>query len=254
MWTSDASADRVLARLLDGQRTALGDRLVGTYLFGSAAVGSFEPGASDVDTVAVLREDLTALEFAELGRLHADIAREAPEWRDRVEAVYLSTGALHASIVAPAPAARTSPGEDFHVIEVDRRWILDWYQVRAIGIVLGGPPTADVIPRITRSEYLEALRGYLLDGDWLVSLDDAGDRCYAVLTMCRGLRSVETGDHVSKREGARWASTALPEYAPLIAVALAWRTAAPNARDDNALPEPDVRRLVVLVQERVRSL
>jgi hypothetical protein len=110
------------------------------------------------------------------------------------------------------------------------------------------------MPGLTRSEYLEALRGYLLDADWLMSLDDAGDRCYAVLTMCRGLRGLEHGDYVSKREGARWASTALPEYAPLIAAALAWRAAAPNARDDNAVPGPEVRRLVMPVQERIRSV
>jgi hypothetical protein len=121
-------------------------------------------------------------------------------------------------------------------------------------MVLEGPPIVDVMPELTRGEYLEALRGYLLDADWLVSLNDAGDRYYAVITMCRGLRSFQTDDYVSKREGARWASTALPEFAPLIAEALVWRTAGPNARVEDALPEPDVRRLVMLCQERVRLL
>lgn len=86
-----------------------------------------------------------------------------PEWTDRIEAVYLTTQALETSLSGPAPAARISPGEDFHAIEVDPRWILDWYQVLTAGIVLDGPPIVEVVPVITREEYIEAVRGYLLD-------------------------------------------------------------------------------------------
>jgi len=152
MWTTDESANQVLARLLEGQRRVLGDGLVGLYLFGSFAAGSFEPGSSDVDMIALLRADLTKHQLEYLDRLHAVIVHERPEWDDRIEVIYLSTGALEASLSGAAPAARISPGEDFHAIEVDRRWIIDWYQARSVGIVLHGPPVADVMPEITREE------------------------------------------------------------------------------------------------------
>ena len=243
----------MLVRLFDGQRAVLGESLVGAYLFGSAAIGSFERGASDIDTVVLVREDLTAIEIGALDALHTQLVRETPEWYDRIDAYYLSTRALAMSLTEPAPAARISPGEEFHAIEVDARWILDWYQVRTTGVVLVGPPIAEVMPVITREEYIGAVRGYLLDPDWLVSLDDAGDRCYAVLTMCRGLHSIGTGGYVSKSDGAVWASRAMPEYQSLIAAAAAWRLSTPNDRDDTTLPMPQVRQFVVDMQRRVRS-
>ena len=42
--------------------------------------------------------------------------------------------------------------------------------------------------------------------------------------MCRGLRTSRTGEYVSKREAARWASDVLPAHASTIHDALIWRT------------------------------
>jgi Nucleotidyltransferase domain len=94
MWTNDADADVLLSLLVDGQRRILGVDLVGSYLFGSAARGAFEPGSSDLDTVAVLRSDPTETQLTGLEELRAGIVHEMPEWDDPVEAVYLSTHAL----------------------------------------------------------------------------------------------------------------------------------------------------------------
>ncbi|MBL8153954.1 MAG: DUF4111 domain-containing protein, partial [Anaerolineae bacterium] len=41
-------------------------------------------------------------------------------------------------------------------------------------------------------------------------------RSYAVLTMCRALCSLETGEQVSKRAAVTWAETHLPEWFPII--------------------------------------
>jgi Domain of unknown function (DUF4111) len=222
MWMSDAEAEAVLALLVDGQRTVLGADLAGSYLFGSGATGAFEPGVSDLDTVAVLRSDPTEMQLEGLRVLHASIVRAKPEWDDRVEVVYLSTHAL-TSFRATSPAARISPGEPFHPIEVDHRWLIDWYQLRAVGIALHGPPVDQVAPLITREEYVEGLRQHPSDPGWLDATVSPGACAYAILSMCRGLRTCRTGEHVSKREGASWASRSMPEDAALIGDALAWR-------------------------------
>ena len=134
MWTSDADADSVLSLLVGGQRRVLGTDLVGSYLFGSAATGAFEPGVSDLDTVAVLQHDPTERQLARLRVLHASIVRAMPEWDGRVEAVYLSTHAL-TNFRTTSPAARISPGEPFHPIEVPTDagvvGIVDRYDVEA---------------------------------------------------------------------------------------------------------------------------
>jgi hypothetical protein len=164
------------------------------------------------------------VQLAALRLLHADIVEEMPEWRDRVEVVYLSRHALESFRTGSSTAARISPGEPFHAIDVDRRWLIDWYQLRAVGTALCGPPVVSLVPVISGDEYVEAVRRHMLAWpDSAEALATQGDQSYAVLTLCRGLRTWTTGEHVSKREAARWASQAVPEHARLIRNAVTWR-------------------------------
>ncbi|HEX6401389.1 MAG TPA: aminoglycoside adenylyltransferase domain-containing protein [Actinomycetota bacterium] len=243
----------LLRRLIQRQEDLLGDDLLGSYVFGSVATGDFEPGISDVDSVIVLRADPTPARLTTLGRLHEEIVEEMPAWEDRVEVVYLSSRALAMSRGASWPAARISPGEPFHAIEVDPRWLIDWYQLREVGVVMRGPAIDSLVPEITHREYVDAVRQHLLS--WRGSLDDLesqGEQAYAVLTMCRGLRTVRTGEHVSKREAARWASDELPEHSDLIRDALAWRARSRGGRwIDGRVTRAEATRFVESVLELV---
>jgi hypothetical protein len=250
---SEPGLEAVLARLLDDQRRALHEDLVGSYLFGSAATGSFEPGISDVDTVAVLRSDLTDAQLAELDQLHRAIVQAMPEWDDRIESVYLSSRALRDFRTQTSPAARISPGEPFHAIEVDHRWLIDWYQLREAGIALAGPSAASLMPAISREEYLEAVRRHLVDWrDW-AGFETPGRQAYAILTMCRGFRTIRTGEYVSKREAARWASEELPREAELIEQAVVWRERSrTEPLADRAMTQDAARRFLESVESLVR--
>src|SRR5712692_9020677 len=197
----------LLGRLVGRQARILDERLVGCYLFGSAASGDFEPGISDVDTVAVMTSEPTARDLEELAELHADIVRESPEWEDRIEAIYLSAAALADFRSGRHPAARISPGEAFHAIEVDQRWVLDWCRVRELGVALLGPPAKDVIPEVSLAEFVDAARRELLLWPSQLRLGmSTGSLAYAVLTVCRTLCLYETQAPASKREGASWAA------------------------------------------------
>ena len=253
MEITDPSVGALLARLIDGQQQTLGINLIGSYIFGSVVTGDFESGISDVDTVAVIRSNVKAAELAGLAQLHLDIVEEMPEWEDRVEVVYLSSRALETFRTESSAAARISPGEPFHEIEVDSSWLIDWYQLREVGIALLGPPATSLVPVISSDEYVEAVRQHVMD--WPDPVDEPltrGEQAYAILTMCRGLRTWLTGQHVSKREAARWASEALPEHAQLIRDAVAWRKRSGNGSsiDGRATREAtrrfvnDVKRLV----------
>ena len=220
----DDAADWLLDRLIDGHAVVLGDDLVGFYVFGSLVVGDFDATTSDVDTVVVLRDDLTSEQVDGLRELHTAIVRERPEWSDRVEAVYVSVDAMANFREGRHPAARISPGESFHTIEVDDRWLIDWYQLREVGETLTGPPPASVVPAISKSEWIDAVRRHVLDWPEPGPDLDRGRLAYGVLTLCRGLRTWEVGDHVSKRAAAQWAAERLPHHADVIGKALEWRT------------------------------
>lgn len=147
------------------------------------------------------------------------------------------------------------PGEPFHAIEVDDRWLIDWYQVRTVGIALFGPSPAEVVPPISKDEYVEAVRRHLLEPDWVDDFPahgDLWDRSYAILSMCRGLRTCLTGEHVSKREGARWASELMPEHAGLIADALTWRERSQVSGVGSVMTHEVTRRFVIDVQRQLR--
>lgn len=215
--------DRLLERLVGGLRAVLGPSLLGSYVFGSAATGDYEPGISDVDTVAVLQATLTSGQLADLEALHREIVGETPAWDDRVECVYPSSDALRSFRTGSWPAARISPGEPFHTFELEPSWVLDWFPLRTLGVALWGPPPATFVPPIAMEEYVEAVRQHLLGWRW--TDDRAGHRsqAYAILTMCRGLRTIRSGELVSKREAARWGCETMPEHADLIEAAIVWR-------------------------------
>ena len=220
----DPEVTELRGRLTDGQEDILGDGLLGSYVFGSVATGDYEPGTSDVDTATVLQTDLTSDRLTALRHLHKEIVEDLPVWDDGVEVVYLFSRALETFRTTSSPAARISPGEPFHAIEVDHHWLIDWYQLRQVGIASRGPSISSLVPEIPHSEYVEAVREHLLTWrDSLEDLESRGDQAYAILSMSRGLRTLRTGEHVSKREAARWASEEFPEHARLISDALEWR-------------------------------
>jgi hypothetical protein len=132
---------------------------------------------------------------------------------------------------------------------------MNWYGVRERGVVLFGPPAAEIIAPITQDEFVQTVRSYV---GWLSgSLEDAHDdrkkQSYLVLTMCRALHTHRHGEQVSKRQAARWAQEELPEWAGLIEDALAWREVRQDEQDDSAVTYADTVRFVNFVPDQLRA-
>jgi predicted nucleotidyltransferase len=222
--TIPPEAAPLIDRLLADQKRTLGDRLLATYLFGSAASGSFEPGVSDLDTVAVLATDPTDGEILALALMHARLTADLPEWDDRIEVDYVSAEALANFRIRSWPSGRISPGEPFHRVDINGRWVLDWYHVLHSGIALYGPPPQVLIPPISHLEFVTGVRRLLREWPDRLTHDlGSGGRAFAVLTACRALGLCQTGDHMSKKDAAMWAATRLPQFQDLISRALARR-------------------------------
>jgi len=211
----------LVARVKD----VVGDDLAAVYLYGSAVGGGFDPGVSDVDLVALMRRSAADLDVHALGRLHRGFTADHPEWTDRIEVAYVSAVALASFRTDPGPLAVISPGEPFHLRHDPLiLWLQNWYLVRQTGIAVHGPAPILTVPEIAWSEFESAAAGY---GAQLSSREvvDAGPgaAAYAVLTMCRVLCTLRTGEQRSKQEAAAWTSARMPEWAWLIKEALACR-------------------------------
>lgn len=230
-------------------RAALGGKLLGLYLWGSYVVGDFDPRLSDLDMVGVLAADVDEREYAALAAAHDGFACDYPEWDGRIEVRYATVATLD----HPAEGGEIvsiSPGEPLNRRRSDERWQADWYVARERGIALHGPPMSELLAPIPRGKFVACVRA--LASSWDEWIDDVRGRkgqAYAVLALCRALRSVTHGDQLSKAAAGRWAQAELPAWADLIARAIAWREepeSAPGAPADAA-----TRRFVADVRARV---
>jgi predicted nucleotidyltransferase len=220
----------VLDALLAGARTALGERFVGMYLFGSLATGDFDPNSSDLDILFVLDAALSDADFAVLAAMHARFAAGGSPWATEIEVSYIPRDALRRY----DPARKLYPriDRDSGVLSMkahDVDWVIQRYVLREHGIAVTGPALAELIdpvqPDDLRRAEVELMRVWWGPmGDDPVRLYRRGYQAYSVLTMCRVLYTLQYGAIVSKPVAARWAREMLDaRWRPLIERALAWR-------------------------------
>jgi hypothetical protein len=179
--------------------SALGE-VEAAYAIGSVATGGFEPGASDVDVVVVLRGQPSRAELAELA--------------DRVRGVEV-TPARGLELVAYAGGdvvlnVNTGPGMSEHVgyagDDPEFWFVLDRAIAAEHARTLVGPPWSEAFPPVSRQQVLAALRESL---QWHDTAEPATRN--AVLNTVRTWRWLETGEWVSKPDAARWLSKLVRE-------------------------------------------
>ena len=228
----------LLRELLDEIETALEGTLRAVYLHGSLVFGDFQPEKSDVDLVVVVSSDIDDPQLTRLSRMHDAFALRHPSWRDRIDAVYVSSTALRTFRVRESPLVVISTGEPLHRTQTSPGWVMNWHLVREHGVTLLGPPPHSIISSTTQEEFQAAIRTYL--HELLARVEDsrAPDvRAYCVLTVCRGLYTCQQGQHGSKTQAALWATRRHPEWSDVILRAVDWQ----NGRVDGSPADEEPR-------------
>lgn len=247
--------DEMLNFLLVRLPFILGQKWVGGYLYGSLVTGDFDETVSDIDLVMALSADLDEIEFAALDKMHNDFVATYPNWENRLEIAYIAGLGTFKSAPASPKIGIISPGEPFHIIEMDKGWLMNWYIVREKGVTLFGPSPKTVIEPVSQAEYAAMVRSHALrwSADWIGK--HHGSQAYAILTMCRALYTLRFGEQPSKIQAAAWAKQELPEWAGLIDGALGWRQAQNEtwAVADNEATLPETRRFVAFMIEKIEK-
>ena len=202
----------------------LRDRLLGIYLFGSLAAGGFVPGRSDLDLFAVLEGEVPEIES--LRALHAGFVADRPEWAERVEVGYVTREVLQTLDGEPAGRiAVISPGEPLNVKDVGYDWALNWHGVTTAGEAIVGPPPLELGPAITPDAYRHAIEAQLETWTHDVRAPEVGyvpaHQGYIVVTLCRALYGLETGEQTTKENAVAWAAERYPDRATFLWEALA---------------------------------
>jgi len=212
--------DDAIERRFDSQ-------LLGLYLFGSLVTGGFYAGKSDLDLIAVVQNDVAEGEQLEALRgLHAAFVSERPAWVERVEVTYVSREVLQTLSGRPdGSVAVISPGEPLHIRDVGFDSTLDWYSVCTQGETLLGPPPLELGPNVTANAYRQAVEAQLSEwpgrvrAPWVAYVP--AHQGYVVLTLCRALHVLTTGEQTTKEAAAAWAAVNYPEWSAFITDALA---------------------------------
>lgn len=198
-----------VAELLRRVHSGLGERLVGAWLLGSAAMGDFSPERSDIDIQAVAGERLPRSARLELAEALCHEALPCPA--RGLEFVLYAQEDLTAP-GGPAFQLNLNSGErmERHVAlepSADPRFwfIVDLSIGRQHGVPLAGPPATTVFPELPCPLVVAALLEAL---DWYES---AGLGAETVLSACRSWAWAGDGLWRSQAEAGRWARPRLTD-------------------------------------------
>ena len=214
-------AETAYLRALTERTCAIvGANVVGVYLFGSAAYGSYRPGRSDLDVQVVVADMLTSDERTDLAAALAHSSLPCPA--RRLEFVCYARSAVASATRHPRFLLNFNTGGDLAADrlvldpaeEASHWFLLDIAMGRRLGRALLGPPPAAVFSPVPRRWCLEALADSLR---WHASNEVASAN--SVQNACRGWRYAAADTFGSKGSGVLWAYQQ-PDCPPTIAAAL----------------------------------
>ncbi len=219
---------QIIAKLSEDISTALGNNLLGLYLFGSLTYGDFNKASSDIDLMAILKEPATPLELELLKKLHIDIATHFPQWATRIECSYTPLSML--SSKTPPLEPRPYYGENSFWPEAPygNEWIINLYLTYNYGKTLIGPDFKSLARPIQISDVQQAAikdlftewEPKLREVSWL---DNSHYQSYLVVNLCRIFYTVMQTDARSKKVAADWVKITHPEWSHLIETAQNWQ-------------------------------
>jgi hypothetical protein len=242
----------VLHAFADGVAATLLEDLAGLYLVGSLATGDFDLD-SDVDFLALVKQDLGAGEQAALQALHTAMHERDSYPARHLEGSYLSLADLRdAATVGAKPVFYFDNGSIVPEWSThDNQWHVRWV-LRERGIRLYGPEPAQLLPAVPREALLEEVRAALLRATRLFQEQLDAPLCFYnsrfgqsffVLTACRMLHSLNTATVQSKKVGAEWAKMNVdPAWIPLIEQAWQERQGVRFMRKIGQRAHPDLLR------------
>lgn len=200
--------NQLLDEIVDTMKRLLGDNLVGVYLHGSLAMGSFNPNSSDIDFLVVTKSRLSLELRRSLATAMIALARYAPA--KGIEMSVLTVETLK-NFKYPTPY-------EFHFSNV---WI-ERYQndavdltdddkvdadlaahltiTKAHGAVLYGEQISAVFPDIPPRYYTDSI---IADAKSILE-DMTSEPVYNVLNLCRVWAYLDEGTITSKKEVGEW--------------------------------------------------
>lgn len=222
----NTNPQNIIDRFVAAARATFAGDLVGVYLHGSAAMGCYNPGVSDLDFIVVVRESPSDAARRAFMDAVALLDAEAPGKGIEMSVVtarvcnpfvYPTPFELHYSRMHAAWYAR-DPGDYVEKMRgADVDLAAHFTVIRGRGLCLCGAPIDAVFGPVPEADYIDSIREDVAGAE----AEIADNPVYLTLNLARVLAYLRDGRVLSKREGGAWALENLPEaYHPLIRAAL----------------------------------
>ncbi|MFE9654572.1 aminoglycoside adenylyltransferase domain-containing protein [Micromonospora sp. NPDC006431] len=224
--------EELTQRYLQAVDRAMPGYVRGLYVVGSAALGAWQSGTSDVDAVIMTSQPAGGDDLAQLAAIHADMPR-SPHF----DGVYLEP-ALAQSWPADRRAVPFVVNGEFKTGKpCGELTPVLWLTLQRYGIPVRGPTVDElgvrVDPEQLRRYNLDNLREYWqsivaafpaeLAGVAPDAVVDAGIVAWFVLGPARLHYTLAHGDIISKAAAGNYLAQLLPEYADLAYRTVRWR-------------------------------
>lgn len=205
------------------------DNLVGVYLVGSLATGDFDSD-SDVDFLAIIGTELSETNKNRLQEIQKRVYEIDSYPAKHLEGSYITLDDLNDwSVVREKEIFYFDNGSTTPELSVhDNNWHVRWV-LRERGIALIGPEPRTILKPIPRDELMIEMKTSLHQILMLFEeaihqplefLNSQFGQSFLVLTYCRILHTLQTGEVRSKKAGAIWAKDHVaPEWRKLINIA-----------------------------------
>lgn len=192
-----AYAQKLTGRLL----AVSGGSLQAAYLHGSAALGGWVPGRSDVDMLFVAADGIRSAVVAEMGQALCAAADDCPSRELECSVVTVPQARKPAPPWPFVLHVAAGPGKPGRVVRPgspspgDPDLLMHYAVCRAAGWPVCGPPPRELIGVVPRRAILDYLAGELR---WAIG---HAPEAYAVLNACRALIYLTDQQIVSKIAG-----------------------------------------------------
>ncbi len=214
--TRHADVNRTVTHLARELETVLGDNFIGLYVQGSIALGAFDP-YSDVDFLIAVHEDIPNATVPALEAAHRRVYDSGSRPAQHLEGSYFPAAILRHDDPPRTPLLYLDNGSrslerSLHDNDLVVRWI-----TREHGITVTGPAPNTLIdpvpPQALKDEMRHEIHAWSADifsGAWS-ALPTIWGQAFAVVSFCRMLHTVHTGEVYSKPDSVQWALQHLPE-------------------------------------------
>lgn len=219
--------NELLDKLVSRSKEILESNLTGIYLHGSAVMGCFQPGKSDLDLLIVVKEEVSDGAKRQFMDMVVELNKQAPAKGLELSIVkeevckpfvYPTPFELHFSIAHlawyqnnPQDYVEKMKGTDQ---DLAAHFTITFHR----GQVLYGKEISEVFAPVPRKDYLDSIWCDIENAEEEI----AENPMYLTLNLCRVLAYVKEGLITSKQEGGEWGlrNVSKPEFQNLITAAM----------------------------------